>query len=275
MTGVAAGSTEGRGPAVRRTTALLYAVFLLSGAAGLIYESIWTRYLGLFVGHSAYAQVIVLVIFLGGMSLGAYLIGRWTLRIERPLFWYAIVEMATGIVGLVFHLLFVGVVGVAIPFTLFGYGEQRISSVLAGIWNATTPLIALPVAALVFRTERWTLRRVVGVLVGFLSTHQADPPRPAMANLQIFSKRMVVLPEYRSQGIGYRLVLHRARGRDGHRLSSNDERDRNRKAPHLDWSSPWSSRAPMPWSAGGHRASGRAASSSAPAASRCCSSTRR
>jgi spermidine synthase len=50
---------------------LFCAVFVLSGAAGLIYESIWTRYLGLFVGHSAYAQVIVLVILLGGMSLGA------------------------------------------------------------------------------------------------------------------------------------------------------------------------------------------------------------
>ena len=59
-----------------RMLALLYVVFVLSGAAGLIYESIWTRYLGLFVGHSAYAQVIVLVIFLGGMSLGALLIGR-------------------------------------------------------------------------------------------------------------------------------------------------------------------------------------------------------
>src|SRR3954466_4758674 len=102
MTGVAAGSTEGRGPAISRMTALLYAVFLLSGAAGLIYESIWTRYLGLFVGHSAYAQVIVLVIFLGGMALGSYLIGRRTLTIERPLLWYAIVEMATGMIGLVF-----------------------------------------------------------------------------------------------------------------------------------------------------------------------------
>ena len=49
----------------------LYWLFVLSGAAGLIYESIWTRYLGLFVGHDAYAQIIVLVIFLGGMSLGA------------------------------------------------------------------------------------------------------------------------------------------------------------------------------------------------------------
>ena len=45
-------------------TLLLTCLFVLSGAAGLIYESIWSRYLGLFVGHSAYAQVIVLVIFL-------------------------------------------------------------------------------------------------------------------------------------------------------------------------------------------------------------------
>ncbi len=49
--------------------------------------------------------------------------------------------------------------------------------------------------------------RPVGVLVGFLSTHDQEPRRPAMANLQIFSKRMVVLPEYRGHGIGYRLKL--------------------------------------------------------------------
>jgi predicted GNAT superfamily acetyltransferase len=49
--------------------------------------------------------------------------------------------------------------------------------------------------------------RAVGVLVGFLSTNMKDPNRPAMANLQLFSKRMVVLPEYRGQGIGYRLKL--------------------------------------------------------------------
>jgi predicted GNAT superfamily acetyltransferase len=47
----------------------------------------------------------------------------------------------------------------------------------------------------------------VGCLVGFLGTSMTDPDRPAMANLQIVSKRMVVLPEYRSHGIGYRLKL--------------------------------------------------------------------
>jgi drug/metabolite transporter (DMT)-like permease len=65
------------------------------------------------------------------------------------------------------HLAVLGVVGIAVPFTLFGYGEQRIPSLLAGIWNATTPLVALPVAALVFRTERLTVRRALGIAVGF------------------------------------------------------------------------------------------------------------
>jgi predicted GNAT superfamily acetyltransferase len=34
-----------------------------------------------------------------------------------------------------------------------------------------------------------------------------EASRPAMANLQIVSKRMVVLPEYRGQGIGYHLKV--------------------------------------------------------------------
>src|SRR3954466_5183053 len=93
--------------------AFLYFVFVLSGAAGLIYESIWTRYLGLFVGHSAYAQVVVLVIFLGGMSLGALLVGRRSEQLRRPLHWYAGVELATGLIGLVFHDVFVSATGFA------------------------------------------------------------------------------------------------------------------------------------------------------------------
>jgi drug/metabolite transporter (DMT)-like permease len=65
------------------------------------------------------------------------------------------------------HLVVAGVIGVALPFTLFGYGEQRIPSLLAGIWNATTPLVALPLAALVFRTEQFTLRKAAGIALGF------------------------------------------------------------------------------------------------------------
>jgi predicted GNAT superfamily acetyltransferase len=48
---------------------------------------------------------------------------------------------------------------------------------------------------------------MVGVLVGFLGTSTPDSNRPAMANLQLVSKRMVVLPVYRNREIGYRLKL--------------------------------------------------------------------
>src|ERR1035437_5456103 len=94
-------------------TLLLVTVFIFSGAAGLIYESIWSRYLGLFVGHSAYAQVIVLVIYLGGMSIGAALAARRSSRIREPLIAYAAVEGVVGLLGLVFHDVFLGVSGFA------------------------------------------------------------------------------------------------------------------------------------------------------------------
>jgi predicted membrane-bound spermidine synthase len=85
----------------------LCVAFVLSGAAGLVYESIWTRYLGLFVGHSAYAQVLVLTIFLGGMSAGAMFVGRRSERVLQPLRLYALVELMVGIIGLVFHDVFI------------------------------------------------------------------------------------------------------------------------------------------------------------------------
>ena len=66
------------------------------------------------------------------------------------------------------HSFVAGAIGSALPWTLFGYGEQRIPSLLAGIWNGITPLIVLPVAVLVFRTEKFTLQRVAGLMIGFL-----------------------------------------------------------------------------------------------------------
>lgn len=81
----------------------LYALFFLSGAAGLMYESIWTRYLALLVGHSAYAQILVLTIFLGGMAVGSFIVSRYSERLRSPLIWYAVVEAGIGLLGLLFH----------------------------------------------------------------------------------------------------------------------------------------------------------------------------
>ena len=85
-----------------------YVLFTASGFAGLIYESVWTHYLKLFLGHAAYAQSLVLAVFMGGMAAGAAWCGRRSGRIANPLAAYAIVEAAIGLAALVFHDLFAG-----------------------------------------------------------------------------------------------------------------------------------------------------------------------
>src|SRR3989454_8710965 len=84
-----------------------YVLFTVSGFAGLIYESIWTHYLKLFLGHAAYAQSLVLVVFMGGMAAGAAYCSRLSERLARPLLGYALVEALIGVLALVFHPVFV------------------------------------------------------------------------------------------------------------------------------------------------------------------------
>lgn len=81
-------------------------IFALSGAAGLIYESVWSHYLKLILGHAAYAQTLVLAIFMGGMAIGAWAAARFTSRISNLLFGYALVEGVVGVFALSFHGVF-------------------------------------------------------------------------------------------------------------------------------------------------------------------------
>ena len=55
----------------------------------------------------------------------------------------------------------------SVPFTLFAFGEQHVSSVLAGIWNGTTPLFVLVVVLLTLPEERPTRERAAGLVLGF------------------------------------------------------------------------------------------------------------
>jgi drug/metabolite transporter (DMT)-like permease len=53
------------------------------------------------------------------------------------------------------------------PFTLFAYGERHVSSLLAGIWNATVPLFTLPIAIAWIPDEHASARRLLGLAIGF------------------------------------------------------------------------------------------------------------
>ena len=92
----------------------LFFLFTLSGFAGIIYESIWSYYLKLLLGHAAYAQTVVLVIFMGGMALGAWIAARLCLCLRDVLFAYAMVETVIGLFGLAFHPLYVGATDAAL-----------------------------------------------------------------------------------------------------------------------------------------------------------------
>ena len=81
----------------------LLCIFTVSGFSGLIYESIWSHYLKLFLGHAAYSQVLVLVIFMGGLAIGSLLAGHFSTRWKRVLLAYALVEAVTGAIALLFH----------------------------------------------------------------------------------------------------------------------------------------------------------------------------
>jgi spermidine synthase len=110
---------------VVRRRALL-GVFIVSGFTGLIYESIWSQYLKLFLGHAAYSQTLVLVIFMGGLALGSWLIARYSMRLRNLLWGYVLVEGLIGLLGISFHRIFIAT-------TQFSFAT--VIPALAGGWS--------------------------------------------------------------------------------------------------------------------------------------------
>jgi spermidine synthase len=77
---------------------LLPAVVAVSGATGLVYQSLWMRSFGLVFGNTTDAVALVLAIFMGGIALGSLLAARRPAR--RPLAAYAKVELGIGATAL-------------------------------------------------------------------------------------------------------------------------------------------------------------------------------
>jgi predicted membrane-bound spermidine synthase len=123
-------------------------IFTASGFAGLIYESIWSHYLKLFLGHAAYAQTLVLAIFMGGMAIGAWAASRLSPRIDLLLA-YAAIEAVIGITALFFHQVFVGMTTVAFDRVIPSLGSP--DAVQLFKWSLAAALI-LPQSVLLGAT---------------------------------------------------------------------------------------------------------------------------
>ena len=65
---------------------------LLSGAAGLGWQVVWTAQFGAGLGHEIVAVLAVLAAFFGGLALGAWALGRTIAASRFPGRWYAACE---------------------------------------------------------------------------------------------------------------------------------------------------------------------------------------
>ena len=136
-------------PSVSPVSYFYFTLFFISGISGLIYESIWSQYLKQFLGHAAYAQTLVLVIYMWGMALGSWLAAVWANRVKDLLIWYAIVEIALGALALVFHDFFIRYIDTSFSTILPFLGKPILISLYK--WGSSA-LIILPQSMLLGAT---------------------------------------------------------------------------------------------------------------------------
>jgi spermidine synthase len=74
-------------------------LLFLSGAAALIYQTLWVKQLGLIVGVDVYAVTITLSAFFSGLALGAGFFGARADRIARPLMLVAALEVGIAVLA--------------------------------------------------------------------------------------------------------------------------------------------------------------------------------
>jgi spermidine synthase len=80
--------------------ALVTVLFVLSGLVALVYQVAWVRALGLLVGNSLWASVVVVAAYMGGMALGSAVVARLAGRIRAHLRLYAVAEALAALAAL-------------------------------------------------------------------------------------------------------------------------------------------------------------------------------
>src|ERR1019366_4304379 len=91
---------------------IILALFMLSGACGLVYEVVWMRMLTLVFGATAFATSPILSSFCAGLALGSLYFGKVVDRSRNPLALYAVLEAGIGIFAFLMPVLLGGLTAV-------------------------------------------------------------------------------------------------------------------------------------------------------------------
>ena len=100
------------------------------------------------------AQVAWSRLILGALTLGLFVVLRRDSLPRRLAVWG--------------HMTVLAISFCVVPFLLFSWAQQYVTSGLASIYNATTPIMTAVMAGLLFRVERLKPVQIAGILVGIL-----------------------------------------------------------------------------------------------------------
>ena len=160
---------------MRSSAARAYSLFFfLSGATGLVYELLWVRVLYQTFGSTIQSITTVVAAYMGGLGLGAWLLGRRADRDPRPAALYGMLEIAIAVFGLisplvlgVAHRLYLGIAG-ALQLTGATSVALRFGLALVVLLVPTTLMGGtLPVLTRTFMgSDRGQLKRSLGLLYG-------------------------------------------------------------------------------------------------------------
>jgi drug/metabolite transporter (DMT)-like permease len=126
-------------------------------ASYLVLGVIWgSSFLFTHVALQAFAPVSVVFwrLFLGGATLAIVIAVR---KIALPKNYKVWLLMAGG-----------GAFMNALPFVLFAYAQQHVTSILASIINGATPIMTLLALLTIFRSEKLKLNVIIGLLIGMV-----------------------------------------------------------------------------------------------------------
>lgn len=148
---------------------MIYFLFFLSGASGLIYEVVWVREFGNVFGNTVYSASLVVALFMSGLGVGAYLAGRWVDRRylsapPAPLRAYGCCELAIGGMGFLISLTLprLGALSALVSsYTQEANGWYYLSSGSYLARYAVTVLLLAPITLLMGATLTLLIRHLV------------------------------------------------------------------------------------------------------------------
>ena len=153
---------------------ILCLIFLFSGAAALLFETLWFRGAGLSFGNSVWASSITLAAYMGGLALGNFLIGRFGRRVRFPLRTYAYLELFIAVVGMLLVLALPKLADILAP--LLGAADQaawwsaplRLGLAFVLLMLPTTAMGAtLPLLVMLLCRAKTGYGKALGYLYGF------------------------------------------------------------------------------------------------------------